>query len=131
MRWLFSNPARIDHARVDAAIRDAEKLTSGEIRVLIARHTTSDPVAAAQRHFDQLRLARGSGRHAVLILVSPRSKNFAVVGDKGVHEKCGARFWTELAAAMTGYFKRAEFTEGLVHGIERAGALLAEHFPAS
>ena len=117
MRWLFSNPARIDHARVDAAIRDAERRTSGEIRVLIARHKTRDPVSAAQRHFDKLGLARTGRHHAVLILVAPRSRNFAVVGDKGVHEKCGDSFWTELADAMSGYFKRSEFTEGLVHGI--------------
>ena len=131
MRWLFSNPARIDHERVDAAIREAEKKTSGEIRVLVARHRTGNPVAAAQRHFDKMGLARSARHHAVLIFVSPRSKTFAVVGDKGVHERCGPTFWTELAAAMTVFFKRAEFTEGLVHGIERAGALLAEHFPAS
>jgi len=131
MRWLFSNPARIDHDRVDAAIREAEKKTSGEIRVVVARHRTGNPVGAAQRHFDKLGLARAGRRNAVLILVSPRSRNFAVVGDKGVHDKCGESFWTELAAAMGGYFKRGEFTEGVVHGVERAGALLAEHFPPS
>jgi uncharacterized membrane protein len=131
MRWLFSNPARIDHARVDEAIREAEKTTSGEIRVVVARHRTGNPVAAAQRHFDKLGLARAGHRHAVLILVSPRSRNFAVVGDKGVHERCGESFWTELAAAMGGYFRRGEFTEGVVHGVGRAGALLAEHFPPS
>jgi len=130
MCWLFSNPARIDHERVAAAIREAEKATSGEIRVLVARHGTRDPVAAAQRHFDRLGLAGPGGRHAVLIFVSPRSRTFAVIGDRGVHEKCGDGFWTDLAAAMTGYFKRGDFTEGLVHGIGRAGVLLAEHFPA-
>ena len=131
MRWLFSNPAGVDHARVDAAIHEAEKKTSGEIRVLVARHSTGNPIAAAQRHFDKLGLGSAGDRHAVLILVSPRSRNFAVIGDKGVHEKCGDSFWTELAAAMEGYFKRGEFTEGVVHGVERAGALLAEHFPPS
>jgi uncharacterized membrane protein len=30
---------------------------------------------------------------------------------------------------MTGHFKRGEFTAGLLHGVARAGALLAEHFP--
>jgi uncharacterized membrane protein len=30
---------------------------------------------------------------------------------------------------MEGYFKRGDFTGGLVHGIARAGALLAAHFP--
>jgi uncharacterized membrane protein len=129
MRWLFSNPARIDHKRVTAAIAEAEKTTSGEIRVLIARHKTQNPVAAAQRHFNNLGLGLEGHLNAVLIFVSPRSRNFAVIGDKGVHEKCGDGFWTELASAMGGYFKRGEFTEGLVHGIGRAGALLSEHFP--
>jgi uncharacterized membrane protein len=128
MRWLFSNPAGIDHKRVAAAIAAAEKATSGEIRVVVTRHRTSDPVAAARRHFSRLGLGH-THRNTVLILVSPRSRNFAVIGDRGVHERCGDSFWTELTGAMVGYFKRGEFTEGVVHGVERAGALLAAHFP--
>ena len=68
-------------------------------------------------------------RNGVLIFLAPRSRTFAVIGDTGVHEKCGDSFWRELADAMSEYFKRGDFTAGLVHGIERAGALLAEHFP--
>ncbi len=30
---------------------------------------------------------------------------------------------------MTVHFKRGDFTAGLIHGIDRAGSLLAEHFP--
>jgi uncharacterized membrane protein len=74
-------------------------------------------------------MAATAARNGVLIFLAPRSRNFAVIGDRGVHEKCGPTFWTDLAAAMTERFKRAEFTEGLVHGIERAGERLATHFP--
>jgi uncharacterized membrane protein len=129
MRWLFSNPANIDRTRVVAAIRTAEQKTSGEIRVLIARHRAKDPVAAAQKHFERLGMADTPERNAVLIFVAPRSRTFAVIGDQGVHEKCGDGFWQELAAAMTDDFKRGDFTYGLCHGVEKAGALLAEHFP--
>lgn len=129
MRWLFASPAPIDHDRIVGAIRAAEARTTGEIRVVAARHRTRRPVASARRHFVRLGLERTKDRNAVLIFIAPRSRNFAVVGDKGVHEKCGEAFWKELAGAMTGYFKKGEFTDGLVHGIERAGALLAEHFP--
>jgi len=129
MRWLFSNPAKIDHAQIVAAVAQAEAATSGRIRVLVARHKAPDPVAAAQRHFDRLGLARSPRRNNVLIFVAPRSRRFAVIGDEGVHAKCGDAFWRELADTMGGYFRRGEFTEGLVHGIGRAGALLAEHFP--
>ena len=129
MRWLFSNPARVAHGRIVAAIAAAERETSGRIRVLVARHLTTDPVAAAGRHFRKMGLDGSPGRNGILIFVAPRSRRFAVVGDQGVHEQCGDAFWTELAAAMEGHFKRGDFTEGIVHGIERAGELLAAHFP--
>lgn len=129
MRWLFSTPVKIDHGRIVAAIAQAERKTTGKIHVLVARHRTNDPVAAAQRHFKRMGLAGTPDRNAVLIFVAPRSRRFAVIGDQGVHARCGDEFWRELTAAMEGYFKRGEFTDGLAHGIERAGTLLAAHFP--
>ena len=130
MRWIFASPLRVDHGRIVAAIGEAERATSGQIRVLVARHSTRHPVAAAQRHFTRLGMEKTRHRNGVLVFVAPRSRNFAVIGDRAVHEKCGDLFWTELVAAMGAYFRKGEFTEGLVHGIERAGRLLAEHFPA-
>ena len=131
MRWLFSSPARIDHARIVEALRKVEERTSAEIRIFVARHKAADPVAAAQRHFDRMGMGRNRDRSGVLIFVAPRSRTFAVIGDQGVHEKCGDLFWKELAQAMGAGFKRGDFTEALLHGIGRAGALLAEHFPAT
>jgi uncharacterized membrane protein len=131
MRWLFSSPAKIDHARIVEALRKAEERTSAEIRVLVARHRAADPLAAAQRHFNRLGMRDTPERSAVLIFVAPRSRTFAVIGDQGVHEKCGDLFWKELAKAMGAEFKRGDFTAALLHGIERAGALLAGHFPAN
>jgi hypothetical protein len=34
-----------------------------------------------------------------------------------------------LAKAMTGYFRKSEFTEGIIHGVKKTGELLAGHFP--
>ena len=130
MNLFFSLPA-IDHPRVIAAIGAAEQQTSGEIRVVVSRRKIADPVAEARLQFDRLGMAQTAARNGVLILLAPRSRTFAVIGDTGVHEKCGDAFWRELADAMTEHFKRGDFTAGLVHGIERAGALLAEHFPRS
>ena len=126
---VFSSLPKIDHPRVIAAIVKAERKTSGEIRVLLARHQAPDPVAAAQKHFERLGMTRTQHRNGVLIFLAPRSRTFAVIGDTAVHEKCGDAFWRELTAAMTEHFKRGDFTAGLVHGIEHAGALLSEHFP--
>ena len=126
---FFSPNLKIDHPRVVAAIAAAEQLTSGEIRVVIARHSAADAVVAAQRHFERLGMTHTRQRNGVLIYLAPRSRTFAMIGDTAVHEKCGDAFWRLLTAAMALHFKRGEFTDGLIHGIERAGSLLAEHFP--
>src|SRR5687768_8305798 len=119
----------IDDARVVAAIVAAEGRSSGEIRVFISSAKTDDPVSAAKTQFERMNMTQTADRNGVLIFLAPASHTFAVVGDKGVHEKCGHSFWQELAAAMNEHFKRADFTQGLVLGIERAGALLAQFFP--
>lgn len=130
MSFLTSLP-KIDQERVVAAITAAEQRTSGEIRVVVARHAAPDPLAAAQRQFDRLGMSHTKLRNGVLIYLAPRSHTFAVIGDTAVHDKCGDPFWRLLTAALALHFKRGEFTEGLLHGIEKAGALLAEHFPRS
>jgi uncharacterized membrane protein len=126
---LFPSIPSIDDDRVLAAIAAAERRTSGEIRIFITQQKTEEPVAAAQRQFERMGMTQTAARNGVLIFLAPASHTFAVIGDRGVHEKCGDAFWRELADAMTAHFKRGEFTEGLVLGIDRAGTLLAEHFP--
>lgn len=124
-----SSDFSVDHDQVVAAIAKAEQRTSGEIRVLVAREKAEDPVQAAQSHFERLGMTRTAARNGVLIFVAPRSHRFAIIGDTAIHERCGQSFWSEVARAMEQRFKQAEFTEGLVNGIEKAGGLLAEHFP--
>jgi uncharacterized membrane protein len=120
---------QLDEANLVAAIAEAERKTSGEIRVFLSHRKPEDAVAAAQRAFDQLGMARTRERNGVLIFVAPRVRKFAVIGDAGVHQHCGPEFWTALAAEMSGHFRKAEFTIGIAHGIRKAGELLARHFP--
>ena len=119
----------LQHHGIVAAIHDAEQKTSGQIRVSINHKNVDDPVAAAQAEFLRLGLDRSPARNGVLIFVAPRTHKFAVVGDAAVHAKCGDEFWRKLAEAMTGYFRKSEFTPGIIHGVQKAGDLLAEHFP--
>ena len=119
----------LQHDSVVAAIRDAEQKTTGEIRVSISPKQIDDPVATAQAEFLRLGMNHSSEKNGVLIFVAPRSHKFAVIGDEAVHAKCGDEFWQKLTEAMTGYFRKSEFTEGIIHGVRKAGELLAEHFP--
>jgi uncharacterized membrane protein len=121
--------SQLAHERIHAAIHAAEQKTSGEIRVMVSHQAAPDPVATAQAAFLRLGMQDTKHRNAVLLFVAPRSRTFAVIGDEAVHAKCGDAFWRDLAEAMAGQFKRGEFTEGLLHGINRAGELLAAHFP--
>jgi len=119
----------VQHDAIVAAIREAEQKTSGEIRVSISPKHIDDPVAAAQAEFLRLGMNRSPERNNVLIFVAPRAHKFAVIGDEAVHVKCGDEFWRQLADAMAGFFRKSEFTPGILHGVRRAGELLAEHFP--
>ena len=126
---LFSSNLPIDDAPVVAAIAAAEKMTSGEIRVFISSRSISDPISEAARQFEKMNMTQTAARNGVLIYLAPSSRTFAVIGDKGIHEKCGDSFWRDLADTMSARFKAGDFTGGLVLGIERAGELLAQHFP--
>lgn len=121
---------KLREPEIIAAIRAAELETSGELRVFISHQkVVADPVAAAQKEFTRLGMTQTRERNAVLIYVAPGPHQFAVIGDTGVHARCGDSFWQELARTMTEHFRKSEFTEGIVHGVKRAGELLAEHFP--
>jgi uncharacterized membrane protein len=119
----------LHHDSVVAAIHDAEHKTTGKIQVSISPKHVDDPVATAQAEFMRLGMNKSTERNGVLIFVAPRAHKFAVIGDEGVHKKCGDEFWQELAKAMADYFRKSEFTEGIIHGVRKAGELLAAHFP--
>ena len=128
MSWLYPIP-KVAHERVVAAIREAEAKTTGEIRVVVARHKAKDPVADAKAYFGKFGMGKAESRNGILIFVAPRSRNFAVIGDTGIHAKCGDAAWAGIASSMSERFRSGDFTEGIIHGIERAGELQARAFP--
>lgn len=121
----------LDEDRILAAIRQAERRTSGEIRVFVSDAKVADPVAAAEREFVRLGMTATRDRNSVLIFVAPRSRNFAIVGDEGVHARCGQGFWDQVSAAMRREFHSELMTDAIILGIARSAELLARHFPRS
>jgi uncharacterized membrane protein len=121
---------RLEHDRIASAIKDAEAKTSGQIRVFLQRgEFEEDALARAQKKFLQLGMPKTRERNAILIWVAPRVQKFAVIGDEGVHRKCGEVFWQDLVARMRVHFQNEDFTEALVEAITATGGLLARHFP--
>ena len=122
--------AKLDHDRITAAIQEVEKRTSGEIRVYVSHRKVSDPRHAGAHQFVKLGMDKTKHRNAVLIFIAPESQNFAILGDTAVHAQCGETFWENVAGAMRELFRQGKFTEGILHGIDTAGKLLAQHFRA-
>jgi len=131
MKFLFNRffPPKINREPVLAAIAEAESRTSGEIRVVLVHHTVTDSISEAVKEFQKLGMQNTKHRNGVLILLAPKSRKFAVIGDKGVNELCGGTFWQEIVNAMQTAFRAREFTDGLVGGIQQIGTLLSQHFP--
>ena len=119
----------IDIERVKAAIAAAERETSGEVRVSVARYFWGSVRRAAERAFARLGMIKTKDRNAILFFIVPARKKFVVLGDQGIHDKVGQDFWECVARLMSEHFQKGEFTEGLVAAIGEAGRQLAAHFP--
>jgi uncharacterized membrane protein len=122
--------SKLEHDQIVRAIREAEAKTSGEIRVYIQRgKLKANPLIAAQRKFHRLGMDKTRERNAVLIFVAPRAHKFAVVGDKAIHEKCGEKFWQQIADQMRVHFQNEKFSHAIVEALAEIGEVLAAHFP--
>jgi uncharacterized membrane protein len=122
--------SKLDHDRIVRAIAEAEKKSSGEMRVYVQRgHLKGDAINAAQKQFRKLGMQKTQEHNGVLIFVAPRARKFAVVGDEGVHQKCGEEYWQRLIDSMREHFKKEDFNQALLEAIEKTGQLLAQHFP--
>lgn len=131
MRTLSRRKLRglIDEERIVQAIEEAENETSGEIRVSVAPFFWGSVEKAAWKAFHRLGMTNTAERNGVLIFLVPSRRRFVVLGDEGIHRKVGQEFWEAVAAAMSGKFRKGDFTAGLVQGIEEIGRRLKEHFP--
>ncbi|HEX9959239.1 MAG TPA: TPM domain-containing protein [Fibrella sp.] len=115
---------------VIAAIRQAERQTSGEIRVHIeANCPDGDPIKRAIEVFRHLGMHQTKEQNGVLFYLAHDDRKFAVVGDKGIDAKVPADFWECTKDLMRQHFAANEYSTGLSKGIERAGQHLKAFFP--
>lgn len=122
----------LDQARVVQAIEEAEKKSSGEIRVHIQPSSHGREVRhEAEKTFERLGMTKTELRNGVLLFILSRDQKFAILGDSGIDEKVGEGYWEAIASELGNRFRAGEFTEGIVNAVERVGHLLAGHFPPS
>lgn len=120
---------------IEGATRDAESKHSGEIRFAIEdslpfrqlwRRIT--PRQRAVEVFAQLGVWDTRDNNGVLIYVLLADRHVEIVADRGAGEgRVPQSEWAACCRVMEQHFRKGEFREGAVAGIEAVAALLARH----
>jgi uncharacterized membrane protein len=121
--------SREEESQVIEAIKEAEKMTSGEIRLHFIKEIKKDPLAEAIRIFNLLKMYKTKQRNGCLILLGLKNKKVAVIGDKGINEKVGEGFWDDVIRLMVDDFKTDNYVQGLSQAILKIGEKLKQYFP--
>lgn len=116
-------------AQILASVKEAEKATSGEIRVHIESSLKADVLDRAAWLFNKLGMDKTAERNGVLFYLAVNDRKFAIIGDAGINSKVPAGFWNEISENLGKNFREGKFTEGLSEGIIMAGNQLKKYFP--
>jgi 2-amino-4-hydroxy-6-hydroxymethyldihydropteridine diphosphokinase len=120
----------LDQQRIEQAIGEAEKGTSGEIRVHVQPKVLGAEIRTiAEKTFERLGMTKTAQRNGVLLFIASEDRRFVILGDKGIDDKVPAGFWDDVLAKLTIRFKGGEFTDGIVEAVATTGEHLARYFP--
>ncbi len=118
-----------DEKNILQAIQRAEKNTSGEIRVHLQKNKSGDIMGNAIETFEKINMTQTALRNGILIYIDIDRKQFAIIGDQGIHEKVKQDFWDKTARILSDYFSRKQYAEGIIQVIDEIGKRLKKYFP--
>jgi uncharacterized membrane protein len=120
-----------EHSRLIAeAIQNAERETSGEIRVYVeSRCSWVDAIDRAAELFHLLKMDQTAERNGVLVYVAVKDRQVAIFGDEGIHNKVGQQYWFQLVAEMLNSFNSTDYAKGIAGTVMKIGVALQNYFP--
>ena len=119
-----------DELAIVQAIQEAEKKTSGEVRVHIEKKCPKkDPIKRAINLFQKLRMHKTDLRNGVIVYVATEDHLLAIWGDEGIHAKVGQEFWENTLITLQKDFKTNQIKNGLTKALLDIGEKLQQHFP--
>lgn len=121
--------SKLEIKRIVAAIQEAEKDTSGEIRVHIDNFCKGDAIERATEVFFKLKMNETALRNGILIYLAVKDHKFAIIGDEGINNVVENDFWEDIKNDMTQSFRNNLFTDGIIYGVLRCGKKLKAYFP--
>ena len=118
-----------EQEQIANTIADAEKATSGEIRIAVEKHCHGSAFERAIEYFAKLDMDKTAQRNGVLIYLASEDHKFAIIGDKGINNVVPEDFWETTQVAMKAHFSSGNLAEGIIAGVALAGEKLALFFP--
>ena len=119
-----------DELAIVQAIQEAEKKTSGEVRVHIEKKCPKkDPIKRAISLFQKLGMHKTDLRNGVIVYVATEDHLLAIWGDEGIHAKVGQEFWESTLITLQEDFKTNQIKNGLTKALLDIGEKLQQHFP--
>ena len=116
--------------QITEAIRHAERMTSGEVRVFVeGKCSYMDAIDRAAELFFNLQMQNTKDRNAVLLYIAMKDHQLAVFGDEGIHKKVGNEYWSAEVKKMIANFNRNNYAEGISEVVKDIGEALTKHFP--
>ena len=122
--------------RIAEAVHASEAKHRGEIRFAIegALHIGQLRLSTRERArqvFSQLGVWDTEENTGVLIYVQLVDRKLEIIADRGIAKRVEQAEWEHVCRAMERWFRKGEFLEGALEGIDSVTRILARHFPAS
>ena len=115
--------------QITFAIKEAEKNTSGEIRIHIELRCKGNVLDRASYLFEKLKMHQTHLRNGVLFYLAVTDRKLAILGDAGINKDTPEDFWDQIKNEVLNYFSEDKFAEGLAEGIKMTGEALKKNFP--
>lgn len=114
---------------IETAISEAERQTSGEIRIHVEDHCSGDALNRARLLFNSLGMTETEDRNGVLLYIAIEDHTLAIYGDIGIHATVGLNYWAGIIDLITQHARKGDLSGGVVEGIHALGQVLKAYFP--
>ena len=123
-------------SRIEAAIAEGERRHRGQVCVVVEASLPLGrvlkrlaPRTRALEVFGAMHVWDTEENCGVLVYLLLADRDVEIVADRGIHAKVGDSAWEGICSGMEAAFRERRFEAGVLAGIAKINALLAEHFP--
>lgn len=132
--WPFSSKKKIfsdkENEQIIYSIQDAEKQTSGEIRIFVENHCKYvDALDRASEIFSNLKMEETELRNGVLFYMAIKDRQLAIFADSGILAATGEKHWKNVVQQILSVFSHESIIAGITTAIGKIGEALKNHFP--